>query len=477
MNRTNIRGSITVEAIVMLGLIATMTPILYKHVAERREDIENINEANTLLLLKNAVGEYIEANKETLSTGTLDPADIGIDISGYQIGIRKDSSGKIDAMITGTGGNDLKAGKIAALLGVSAGIYSAQNTAKAWGINGVWAEDISNYGFSSLPTGIPVITTAYDKEDSSGLNEEQLKDFIENTTFDKVTAKQFCLKENCISEWADSTYEAIPTIINCNSGDPKACKNGFQKGINTSCEAISETYKANSSEAQTGFYTLTTSETAFLYKQPCVFQNGEIASYPEVIIQCNSNSEAACRYGYNKTLNRDCATLLTHYPAGAGKNNTITAATSVSQQCCQCTAKCEDIDFSQVDEYECKEVNGKAWVRSSIIKTYPEAHTFCLNLGMELKSRSQLEAARLWCKSSNDYMGGCVTRNITNPFTQNQWYWTTDTYIASGTTYYSLVSLGSFAQISEPRANGLGYYFGIGGRMHWYSYYALCGPK
>ncbi len=100
------KGSITVEAIVMLGLIATMTPILYKHVAERREDIENINEANTLLLLKNAVGEYIEANKETLTTRTLTPADIGIDISGYQIGIRKDSDGNIDAMITGTGGND-----------------------------------------------------------------------------------------------------------------------------------------------------------------------------------------------------------------------------------------------------------------------------------------------------------------------------------------------------------------------------------
>ncbi|MBR7158877.1 MAG: hypothetical protein IKD08_04270, partial [Alphaproteobacteria bacterium] len=69
MNRTQ-KGSITVEAIVMLGLIATLTPILYKHVADRREDIDNINEANTMLLLRNTVSDYIEANKDTLSVGT-----------------------------------------------------------------------------------------------------------------------------------------------------------------------------------------------------------------------------------------------------------------------------------------------------------------------------------------------------------------------------------------------------------------------
>ena len=78
-NSTQI-GSITVEAIVMLGLIAALTPVLYKHVADRRQDIDNINEANTLLLLKNAATEYIEANKESIAIGTtvLEPTDIGI---------------------------------------------------------------------------------------------------------------------------------------------------------------------------------------------------------------------------------------------------------------------------------------------------------------------------------------------------------------------------------------------------------------
>ena len=77
----------------MLGLIATLTPILYKHVADRRQDIDNINEANTLLLLKEQTKVYIDENKDTLSVGTtlLEPADVGIDIEGYKIGIRKDA--------------------------------------------------------------------------------------------------------------------------------------------------------------------------------------------------------------------------------------------------------------------------------------------------------------------------------------------------------------------------------------------------
>ena len=111
-------GGIMVEVIVMLGLIATLTPILYKHVADRRQDIDNINEAKTMLLLKEATADYIEANKETLAVGTvmLEPFDVGVDIEGYLIGIRKDSDGTINAMVAATdAGNDMKAAKVASL--------------------------------------------------------------------------------------------------------------------------------------------------------------------------------------------------------------------------------------------------------------------------------------------------------------------------------------------------------------------------
>ena len=219
----------------MLGLLSTLSPILYKYISDRREELDNIREANTFLLLKQGALDYIEANKEGLSIGTtvITPTDIGIEISGYKIGIRKESDGTVEAMIapevSGTmiapevSGTDLRAGKIASLLGVSAGIYSEQDSSKAWGINGIWAEDISNYGFSSLPTGIPVVTTAYDKEDN--LNLDKVFSAIEEHEFEflsskQVKAEEFCLKiegtedYDCISSWDE---DPIKIILQCNA--------------------------------------------------------------------------------------------------------------------------------------------------------------------------------------------------------------------------------------------------------------------
>lgn len=554
MNRTQYKGSITVEAIVMLGLIAALTPILYKHVAERREDIENINKANTLLLLKNAAGEYIEANKEVLSVGTIviEPADIGIDISGYQIGIRKDSSGKVSAMIASSGGgNDIQAAKIASLLGVSAGIYSAQDTSKAWGINGIWAENVSSYGFTSLPTGVPVVTTAYDKDISSGLNEEQLKEVLESSSFSKLSVDEICLQGKCIADWADTSYEAIETIINCNNGDNKACKKAFQKGTNTSCAAIAATYKENEGVAQTGYYTLAASETSFLYNQPCVFTNGSVTSNANIIAQCNADSSSiscrygwnnninrscagviashtsaatgwynittssgatstpcvfvgsrvatnaevisqcnsaggssvqcrygwnnninrsceriiasntsaasgwyqittssssgsqpcyfvgsrvatasetvsqcntattsnamssniACRYGYVRGYNTDCTKVLNNYSSGYGKVNSISASSGGNRQCCSCYVKCAAL--GTITDGECKDFNGKGWVRSTRYMNYWDSQTFCSSIGMEVKTTAQLQADGLW-------------NTGTNPFSPTNWYWTSN---------------------------------------------------
>ncbi len=308
-----LKGSIVVEAIIMLGLIATLTPILYKQVSERREDIENINEANTLLLLKKAVNEYIEANKETLTTKTLAPIDIGIDISGYQIGIRKDSSGKIDALITGKAngaGNDLKAAKIASLLGVSAGIYSAQNTAKAWGINGVWSEDIANYGFSSLPTGIPVITTAYEQE--GAISTEVLLSVIADNDLSKIKAEEICLKGVCIDDWEKAGKSLSGAAIAlCNAGDPDACAQAFTGNMNRNCSQIANTYKNLNQTAPGGTYRITTSETSS-YMGECWFADGAVfASVREVVEGCNSGNAKACKAGYINNLNRTCSQMRT----------------------------------------------------------------------------------------------------------------------------------------------------------------------
>lgn len=481
MNRIE-KGSITIELLVMLGLIASLTPILYKQVYDRREDIENINQANTLLLLKTSTKEYIEANKENISIGTmtLNPIDIGIDISGYSIGIQKKSDGSINAMIVATdSGTDLKAAKIASLLGVSAGVYSAQDTSKVWGINGIWAENISSYGFTSLATGVPVVTTIYDKESSSTLNEEQLKEFIENTTFEQFTAKQFCIDNpdisedrKCLKDWNDINHP-INIILNCNAGIQSACKKGWNNNLNRSCEEISLAYQNVHSEAPSKIYKLTTSDNTQVEKacyfvsgnlpsntqliegaktsdiarrydwenhklstscenilanwnsapssfysfitgintyeadQPCYFVSARMATAEESIIQCNTanssieiKKEVACRYGYIKDYNTSCDILISNYPSGISKINSITTYDGGHKEYCP---PCPS-------DGSCLSINGERWVRSTTRKGKAEAEQFCSDKGMTVSSSAQLQVAGMLGEGSTDPF------NSTNPY-------------------------------------------------------------
>ena len=339
MNRTQ-KGSISVEAIVMLGIIASLTPILYKHVADRREDMDNITEANTLLLLKNAAAEYIEVNTDTLSVGTvlLEPTDIGIDISGYQIGIKKEANGTINAMIASTSGNnDMKAAKVASLLGVSAGIYSAQDSSKAWGINGIWAENISSYGFTSLPTGVPVVTTTYDKEESFGINEEELKNILESTSYDSLTAKKLCIDnpeipedERCIEDWNIIGINPLEIIAGCNSGIQSACEKGWLKNINRSCLEISIKYKGAGFMAPSDIYKLTTSRNTQV-ERACYFVNGELPTN-EQLIEAVKTDAIARRYDWeNHKISASCQNIITNWTEATTDFYTLVTGISTYQ--------------------------------------------------------------------------------------------------------------------------------------------------
>ena len=311
----------------MLGFIAALTPILYKQVTERREEIDNINEANKLLLLKNATKEYIETNKESISIGNMviSPEEIGIDISGYQIGIRKENDGTIQAMIASEkGGTDIQAGKIASLLGISAGIYSDQDTKKAWGINGVWAEDISNYGFTSLPTGIPVVTTAYDK-DLYYLGTDAINDILENNSYDRIRAKEICIDnpdipedEQCITEWNISSFNAMEVISQCTLDtengvqDSSTCEKGWEKHLNRSCGEISSKYKGSGSKAPSGIYAITTSKSDRELRA-CYFVNGELPTNEQLIIG-TKNDPIARRYDWeNQRISSNCNTIISNW--------------------------------------------------------------------------------------------------------------------------------------------------------------------
>ncbi|MBR7159107.1 MAG: hypothetical protein IKD08_05510 [Alphaproteobacteria bacterium] len=319
MNRTKHKGSITVEAIIVLGLIAALTPVLYKHVADRRQDIDNINEANTLLLLKEQTKVYIDENKDTLSVGTtlLEPADVGIDIEGYKIGIRKEDDGTINAMIAATdAGSDMKAAKVASLLGVSAGIYSAQDTSKAWVINGVWAENISNYGFSSLPTGVPVVTTAYDEEDTLDL--EKIFSAIEDHSFEKLTAKEFCVDneavpedEKCIDKWLFE--KCIELIDFCDAG--LKCSTAYNKRCNQTCNDILISYRAEGSTPASNYaFRLTGSNPAGeSNKTKCYFTSNAGYNAVEVIEACNGENTEACSLANTYGLNTSCQKIMDTY--------------------------------------------------------------------------------------------------------------------------------------------------------------------
>ncbi|MBR7158941.1 MAG: hypothetical protein IKD08_04605, partial [Alphaproteobacteria bacterium] len=329
MNRTQ-KGSITVEAIVMLGLIATLTPILYKHVSDRREDIDNINEANTMLLLRNTVSDYIEANKDTLSVGTsvLNPADIGIDITGYQIGIRKDASGEVSAMIAATnGGSDIKAAKVASLLGVSAGIYSAQDAIKAWGINGIWAENISSYGFSGLPKGIPVVTTSYDEEDNTPvLDMEEIFAEIEAHNFTKINADAFCIQGDCLTSWETANERNLRIIEKCNAGAEgyeEYCLKAWNNvpKLNDTCQAVANTYMLAGQIPPSEVMEYRLSKGVGNYvKETCYFPSGTNKGYTEdeIIYACYTENETRTCSLMGREIEPICNDIKTAY-ANLGK--------------------------------------------------------------------------------------------------------------------------------------------------------------
>ena len=56
------RGTLLVEALAMLGLIAMVTPTLYKKSAERLQEIQDINVASQARTMSNVMDAYIRQN-------------------------------------------------------------------------------------------------------------------------------------------------------------------------------------------------------------------------------------------------------------------------------------------------------------------------------------------------------------------------------------------------------------------------------
>lgn len=68
INAKNImeKGGLMIEALAMLGLIAVVTPTMYKKSAERTMEIEDINTATTIRTISDAADSFISANYSTI---------------------------------------------------------------------------------------------------------------------------------------------------------------------------------------------------------------------------------------------------------------------------------------------------------------------------------------------------------------------------------------------------------------------------
>ncbi len=60
------KGGLMIEALAMLGLIAVVTPTMYKKSAERTMEVEDINTASTIRTIMNAANDFVGANYSTI---------------------------------------------------------------------------------------------------------------------------------------------------------------------------------------------------------------------------------------------------------------------------------------------------------------------------------------------------------------------------------------------------------------------------
>jgi len=308
----NQKGSLLLEAIIVLGMIATFTPMLYKHVADRRADIENINRANTLLYLQHKAEDYLKDPDNITALVTelghnqhkeIYPSEMGAgdNFDGrYIVGIRREDENNkpvLKAMIIDTvhTGSDLRAAKVAELIGISAGIYTAVDPDSAWGINGIWSEPLSRYfDTTNIPTGAVAITTEYNKakyrvnisdilvdadldmgefevtaEQINAVAIAAKNGTLEQLIAQDVTSKnvnattevtspaivstgRICFRKNgennCIESWEglgggegqDTTD--LMLVQMCNAGITDLCRVAFNRGINTSCSSVDAVY-------------------------------------------------------------------------------------------------------------------------------------------------------------------------------------------------------------------------------------------
>ncbi len=185
-------GSMMIEAMAMLALIALVTPTLYKKSAERTTELQDINTATHVRTLTKAVDNYVSANYQDLLEGDLATNDAHKEIDltnaaeasvlsqylpyGYSftevlknfetpkvVLKRQGDSGSITSFVQlpkKTEIGEMRAARIASMIGSNGGYVNTDNAAK--GVGGVWSlstDELTSMGLKT-DTGSVVVASS-----------------------------------------------------------------------------------------------------------------------------------------------------------------------------------------------------------------------------------------------------------------------------------------------------------------------------
>lgn len=176
------KGSIMVEALAMLGLIAMVTPVLYRKAAERTTELQDINIASQIRMVSQAVDAYLKDNYTNLAsmgeTTVIDSesdhfAKIqaylpeGFDLSqasklfeDFKIAVKKESMTDLQgnhhnvftSAVVAALNDDMtrgRAAKIATMIGTNGGMITKDDSGYHFnGTQGSWSTTPEQFGFA-----------------------------------------------------------------------------------------------------------------------------------------------------------------------------------------------------------------------------------------------------------------------------------------------------------------------------------------
>lgn len=225
-------GSLMIEIIAVLGLLALITPLLFQQISRRNEEIINTQIATEIRAVKDAVAAYIQANEfqiaqncsltdendsytatpdgeiyacDAVNTADIVPffsgtsdilADYNYELYGYTVPSRSDSAGNVSdyrpviyATISrnvGESFNLRRAARIASLIGLDGGVVvqdpdvSSQRIIS--GMQGAWELD------TTLPLNTIVAVTAFNDATNSAILKDVKLEHFQGQTMQADTA-------------------------------------------------------------------------------------------------------------------------------------------------------------------------------------------------------------------------------------------------------------------------------------------------